>query len=461
MLGYSLLKVPKALTIAGSDSGGGAGIEADLKTFSALGVYGLVAITSITAQNTREVKEVYDLPPEMVLKQIEAVVEDMGVDAAKTGMLSNRGIVEAVAHAVERYSFPLIVDTVMVSKTGASLLKLDAVELLVRKLVPRSALITSNLMEAETLTGMKVKSLEGAKKAAKHLVEELGAKAAVVKGGHIEGEEAVDILYYKGEFREYRAPKILEGCTHGVGCILSAAITAEVAKGSDLPDAVSVAKKFVTMAINYGARVGGGYCPANPMAWMEIPAEKFRVFEEVSRAVEIVEREGGLFANYVPEVQMNVVMALPKPYAKSIDDVAGVLGRIVRMKDTVKASGRVEFGASRHLARAVLKIMDFDPRVRAVLNLKYDEKLLEAAESLGFKVSFYDRREEPHEVRAVEGASTPWGVEVSVKKLGSIPDIIHHTGDWGKEPIISIFGHTATEVVEKALKLIHYAEVKP
>lgn len=187
-MGVSRRKVmPTALTIAGSDSGGGAGIQADLKTFAVMGVHGMSAITSITAQNTREVRAIFDLPPEMVLAQIEAVVDDLGVDAAKTGMLSNSGIIGAVARAVDRYGFPLVVDPVMIAKSGAPLLREEAVETLVKELVPRATVITPNRMEAEKLTGLRISSVADAREAAMVIVEELGSEAAVVKGGHIEG----------------------------------------------------------------------------------------------------------------------------------------------------------------------------------------------------------------------------------------------------------------------------------
>jgi len=447
--------VPRALTIAGSDSGGGAGIEADLKTFAALGVHGLVAITSVTAQNTIEVRLAYDLPPEVVIAQIEAVADDIGVDAAKTGMLSNSGIIEAVAKTVKKYGFPLVVDPVMIAKSGAPLLKPEAIDTLINKLIPLAAVVTPNKFEAERITGIKISTPDDARRAAKYIVEELGAEAAVVKGGHIEGRESIDVLYYNGNFKEFAGPKIADGCYHGTGCTFSAAIAAELAKGKDIIEAVKVAKEFVTTAIRYGLKdVGRGHCPVHPTAWLAIPAERWRVIEDLTRAIEILEEHGELINPLIPEVQMNVVMALPSHYARSIEDVAGVLGRVVKYGKKVKAVGPPTFGASSHLARAILKAMEFNPNVRAVLNVKYSEEVLKAAERLGFKVSFYDRKEEPPEVKAKEGASIPWGVEVAIKRAGGVvPDIVYHMGDVGKEPMINIFGKAAAEVVAKLIKI--------
>jgi len=443
----------RALTIAGSDSGGGAGIQADLKTFAALGVHGMSVITSITAQNTYEVRAVFDLPLNIIEAQFRAVVEDIGVDASKTGMLSNSDIVKLVANLVKNYGLPVVVDPVMIAKSGASLLKEEAVEALMRYLIPVATVVTPNRFEAERLTGLSINSLSDAKKAAKYIVEELGAQAVVLKGGHIEGDESVDILYYSGTFKEFRAKRIHTKNTHGTGCSFSAAITAELAKGKPIDEAVKIAKMFVTAAIEHGLQLGRGCGPVNPIAWLAVPAEKLFVLENLQRAVEILEESGHLVATLVPEVGMNIVMALPKPYAKGLDSVAGVMGRIVRVGGKVKAVGPIAFGASRHMARAVLKAMEFDERFRAVANIRFDEELIEIAKGLGYSVSFYDRSQEPVEIKSAEGATIPWGVEQAVTRVKRVPDVIYHRGDWGKEPMINVFGFTAVDVAEKILKL--------
>jgi len=453
--------IKRALTIAGSDSGGGAGIQADLKTFAALGVHGMSVITSITAQNTYEVRAVYDLPLNIIEAQFKAVVEDIGVDAAKTGMLSSSEIVKLVASLIKSYGLTVVVDPVMVAKSGTPLLKEDAVDALVKYLIPIATIVTPNKFEAEKLTGFTINSVDDARKAAKHIAEELGARAVVLKGGHIEGDEAIDILYYNGTYREFRAMRIHSRNTHGTGCSFSAAITAELAKGKSIEESVKVAKEFITTAIEYGLSLGKGYGPVNPIAWLTIPAEKFFVLENLQKAVEMLEEHGFLVAPLIPEVGMNIVMALPKPYAKNVNSVAGVMGRIVKIGNKVKASGPISFGASRHMARAVLKAMEFNERIRAAANIRFDEELVRIAESLGYSVSFYDRAQEPEEVKKVEGASIPWGIEQAVSKVGQVPDVVYHRGDWGKEPMINVFGFTAVDVVEKVLRIAKaYKEVK-
>lgn len=452
--------IPVALTIAGSDSGGGAGIEADLKTFAALGVHGTAAITSVTAQNTYAVTAVHDLPPEMVEKQIVAVVEDMGVDAAKTGMLSNEEIIRAVARTVKRYSFPLVVDPVMIAKSGAPLLRPEAMTALIEEIIPLATLVTPNRFEAEKITGIRIRGLEDAKKAAKTIVEEYGAKAAIVKGGHIgeESGEAIDILYYEGEFREYRAPRIRDGCTHGTGCSFSAAITAELAKGKGLVEAIGVAKKFITMAIKYGLKIGKGHCPVNPTAWQEIPAESYNAVEEVKKAVSLLLEESSLISRFAPEVGINIAYAIRYPYAQTPSDVAGVSGRIVRVKNRLQAVGPVEMGASSHMARLVLAAQKHDHRVRAAMNLAYNEALVAAARRLGLVVVEVDRGEEPEATREQEGKSMQWIIEKAVSTSnGAVPDIVFDRGWWGREAMIRILGKTPLEVVEKAVKIAREA----
>ncbi|MCE4625321.1 MAG: bifunctional hydroxymethylpyrimidine kinase/phosphomethylpyrimidine kinase [Desulfurococcales archaeon] len=449
------LRLPVALTIAGSDSGGGAGIEADLKTFAVFGVHGTAAITSVTAQNTRGVYGVYDLPPEAVARQIEVVAEDLGVDAAKTGMLSNKDIIEAVAKTLRKYDFPLVIDPVMVAKSGDPLLREDAVESLVKLLFPRALVVTPNRMEAEKLVGFEIRSLSDAEKAAKYIVRELGPEAAIVKGGHLQGDESVDVMFYRGRVYTFRSPRIVDGCYHGTGCAFSAAITANLARGLPLDEAVRVAKKFITTAIIYGIRVGRGHCPVNPVAWLELDAERFRVKRDVEEAVEALIEAEDILYDYIPEVGTNIAMALPPTYASSRDDVAGVLGRIVKAGGSIVAVGPVEFGASSHMARLVLAAMRHDPRIRAALNVRYDEDLVEAFKELGYTVVYVPREEEPLDVAAREGASLPWALEEAVRRAGRVPDVIYDKGGIGKEPMVRVLAPTATLAVKK---LIHAAE---
>jgi hydroxymethylpyrimidine/phosphomethylpyrimidine kinase len=259
--------VVKALTIAGSDSGGGAGIQADLKTFTMLEVYGMSVLTAITAQNTLGVHGIYDIPIEGIEKQIDAVVTDIGVDAVKTGMLSQPEVIELVASKIKQYGIrSLVVDPVMVAKGGAQLLADSAKRAVREVLLPHAALVTPNIPEAEVLTERMITTLEQMKDAAKKIVEEYGARAAIVKGGHMSGEP-IDVLYDGHEFALFTAERYNTKHTHGTGCTFSAAITAELAKGEALPAAVQTAKDFITLAIKHELGIGAGHGPTNHWAY--------------------------------------------------------------------------------------------------------------------------------------------------------------------------------------------------
>jgi hydroxymethylpyrimidine/phosphomethylpyrimidine kinase len=259
------LKLPVVMTIAGSDSGGGAGIQADLKTFAALGVHGTSALTAITAQNTLGVTDIMELPPALVAAQIEAVMLDIGASAAKTGMLSSAEIIEVVANAITRFEITnLVVDPVMVAKGGARLLRDDAVDALRRHLLPLAAVVTPNLPEAEVLLGRPIRTHDERRQAARDLVA-LGARAAVVKGGHADEQQAIDHFFDGTELAELQSPRIATANTHGSGCVFSAAIAADLAKGSDSLAAVLLAKEFITGAIERSLEVGRGHGPVNPM----------------------------------------------------------------------------------------------------------------------------------------------------------------------------------------------------
>ena len=254
------VKIPKAMTIAGSDSGGGAGIQADLKTFSALGVYGSSTLTAITAQNTVGVTKVHEIPIDIIVAQIHAVLSDIGADAVKTGMLASSAIVETVAEEMERRQVRrLVVDPVMVAKSGDRLLREDAVEALRTRLVPLAAVVTPNIPEAEALTGLRIETGEDVRRAAEAIVQ-LGARAVVVKGGHREGP-AVDVFYDGTRFQEFSAPRIDTVNTHGTGCTFASAVAVGLAKGLEVVESVELAKDYVTEAIRRSFPVGQGHGP--------------------------------------------------------------------------------------------------------------------------------------------------------------------------------------------------------
>ena len=256
-------KIPRALTVAGSDSSGGAGIQADLKTFTALRVYGLSVLTSVTAQNTLEVSAVHDLPERFVGLQFDAVMSDIGCDAAKLGMLSNEKIIETVAEKIDQYGIEkLVVDPVMRSKDGTALLR-NSTELLKKEILPRALIVTPNILEAEILSSVSISNISNMKTAAEK-IHSLGAKTVLVKGGHLSKDHPAADVFFDGEtFEELVSKRIETKNTHGTGCTFSAAICAFLAKGMSLSVSLENSKAFVTDAIRNSLEIGKGYGPLN------------------------------------------------------------------------------------------------------------------------------------------------------------------------------------------------------
>lgn len=267
----------KALTIAGSDSGGGAGIQADLKTFQELEVFGMSAITAVTAQNTLGVHGVYPMTAEAVDQQIQAIGKDMGTDAVKTGMLFNAEIIEVVAGNLKKFGWGnVVVDPVMIAKGGASLLLQEAIAAMKTYLLPLAKVITPNIPEAEVLTGMKIETSDDKREAAKHLFD-LGVNNVVIKGGHEENPtQSIDLLFDGQEFYCFTNKRIHTKNTHGTGCTFSAAIAAELAKGSSVYEAIKVAKEFIQDAIQDGIEIGLGHGPTNHGAYRKRKMERVK-----------------------------------------------------------------------------------------------------------------------------------------------------------------------------------------
>ena len=439
----------RILTIAGSDSGGGAGIQADLKAITLLGGYGMSVLTALTAQNTVGVQDIHEIPSRFVERQIDSVLSDIGADAIKIGMLANQEIIEVVAKKIRQYKVEkVVVDPVMVSKSGATLLRKDAQEALIKKLIPLAWVVTPNLMEASVLSGLKVNSLEGMKKAA-HRIYKLGAKHVVVKGGHLKGM-AIDLLYDGKYFNEMGGPRIDTKNTHGTGCTFASAIATLLARGDSVSEAVRKSKTFITLAIQSGFSLGKGTGPTNPSAYVLREMERYRVIQELKRAVGILKEEK--IGYLIPEVSANLGYALPK--AEGIGDVAAFPGRIVRFKDSVATHSDPEFGASRHVANIILTVMKFDPDYCSAMNIRYSKENVWQLRRKGFRVGHFDRKIEPKRVKEIEGSSLEWGVGEVLRKMKRVPDFIYDEGDVGKEPMIRVLGRDPMEVVNKILKAV-------
>ncbi|MDY6965895.1 MAG: bifunctional hydroxymethylpyrimidine kinase/phosphomethylpyrimidine kinase [Halobacteriota archaeon] len=437
-------KITLVMTIAGSDPCGGAGIEADLKTFASIGVHGACAITSVTAQNSRGVQLIHDLPVGVIDMQIDSILFEMDVNYAKSGMLHSPDIVRAVAKKVKEYDIPLVVDPVMTAESGGDLLQEEAIEILIHELIPVTKVVTPNIHEAEKLSGICIKDHETAKEAAEEIYK-LGADAVIITGGHpIDPQvERFDLIFdgetelIKGNFLDIKA--------HGTGCTYSAALCARLARGDGLHDAAISAKKFVYDSI-YNATNIGSWMIMNHTARLIESSDRYQVLEDVNKAVAIIDASQN-FYRLIPEVGCNIGMGIHGAAKRS--DIAAVNGRIHSVNDKAKAFGSVDFGASDHVSRIILTAMDFDEDKRAAMNIRYSRDILSACSELGMSTASFDRRDEPEDVKTMD-----WGVSDAIKRSKMVPDTIYDEGDIGKEPMIRILGNSAVEVVSMAMKIL-------
>ena len=439
---------PVVLTIAGSDSGGGAGIQADLKTMTVHGCFGVSAITALTAQNTVGVHGIFPVPVDFIHQQLAAVFNDFSVVAAKTGMLHSAGVIETVCKTLQPHpEVKLVVDPVMIAKSGDTLLEKEAIGALKRRLIPLASVVTPNIPEAEVLSGNPIQT-QSDKEAACRAIHAMGARAVLIKGGHEGGEVSSDLFYDGNEFHTFSTPRYATENTHGTGCTYSAAIASNLASGNTPRDAVAQAKTFMDSAIRFSLSLGKGHGPTDHFAVIQREMARYEVLLDLQKAVDFfcVHRADGL----IPEVQTNIAYGLP--FATSHDEVAAIPGRIVNLNGYPHASGCPAFGASRHIANIVLTVLRFSPVHRSVMNIRYDPDFLDNARKLGLKIYSFNRSDEPEDIKEREGSTLEWGTHQALASHDDIPDIIFDTGGVGKEPMIRVIGKTPAEVVTKALK---------
>jgi hydroxymethylpyrimidine/phosphomethylpyrimidine kinase len=435
-------KIPVILSIAGSDSGGGAGIEADIKTIASLGLHPACAITSVTAQNTLGVRSAYDIPCNVIIEQVDAVCEDMDITWAKSGMLSSSEITSTIADMVKKHKLKLVVDPVMSAEAGGDLLRKEAIRTLRDELLPVAEVVTPNINEANTLAKMQIKTVEDAKIAAK-VISKTGIKYVIVTGGHL---DASDIIYDSCNDRYFTIPgTFVEGGTHGSGCTYSSSLASYLAKGHSIEEAARMAKEFVVEGIKGSVPVGKGVGPVNQLAWLLNNAERYITINNVRDGVQLL-KESNAFANLIPEVGCNIAMALPS--AKSPADVAAVTGRIVKLKNNAHVVGDIEFGASSHVARIILTAMKYDSSFKASVNIKYSEAIVGICREMGLSISSFSRENEPSDTHTMD-----WGTSFAIETFKSIPDIIYDKGGIGKEAMIRIMGKNAIDVAETARKI--------
>jgi len=438
----------RVLTIAASDSGGGAGIQADIKTITVLGGYAMSAVTAVTAQNTLGVSGIHGLPAAFVRAQIDAVMSDIGATAVKTGMLLRADIIAVVADALQHFGVScLVVDPVMVSTSGHSLIEDEALKILRARLLPLAALVTPNMAETEQLSCRPVKSIDDMQRAAE-AIHALGPKAVLVKGGHLAGD-CVDVLFDGRSHRHFSAARIDTPHTHGTGCTLSAAIATLLGRGLGLHDAVEGAKQYLTGALRSACRLGAGCGPVQHAAGLERSAQLYQCATALDAAFSTLQQAA--IGHLIPEIQSNMGYAVSG--ACCIDDVVAFPGRIIRLHGGIARVASPAPGASRHIAKIILTAMRADGSCRSAMNIAYSPGIVERCRALGFSVGEFDRYQEPPDVKQREGSTLEWGTGDVIERMGRVPDIIFDRGDVGKEPVCRVLGCDPADVANKIIRI--------
>lgn len=434
--------MPNALTIAGSDSVGGAGLQADIKSFEAVGVHCCSVVTCVTSQNTRRVSSIFPLPLTAIEDQIDSVLEDVKLDAVKTGMLYSAGIAELVAKKLKRGVGPIVVDPVLAASTGALLHSSGLVEAIVTKMIPICTVVTPNASEASRMTGIEVNNEKTATEAGFEILE-MGPKAVLIKGGHLKGPDAADYLFTRNKVLKLATPRAV-GDTHGTGCALASMIAAHLALDQGIEESVKNSKRMIYKAIMSREIVGKGMPCANPLAVLRIDAKKADMLEELELAGGELERF--MDDRLLPEVGSNMGYAVPG--ALEADEIAAFDGRIVRTRRGAKLVGPARFGSSKHVARIVVAASSHDPSIRCALNLKYSESNLKACREAKLSIASFQRSREPKGV-----SSMTWGVHTAIRRAGRVPDVIYDKGGLGKEPMIRLLGTTPEDVLTKLKRI--------
>ncbi|QDI88420.1 bifunctional hydroxymethylpyrimidine kinase/phosphomethylpyrimidine kinase [Candidatus Nitrosopumilus sp. SW] len=428
------------LSIGGSDPSSGAGIQSDIRVFSKLGVHPLTAITAITSQNTSKFGIVEPVSPNMLKKQLDSIFSDFKIDGIKIGMVYNSKIIKIIYHQLKKLKIPIVVDPVIRSTTGGYLIENNATKDFQKYIIPLATIITPNKSEAEFLTKIKISTKNTPEKVAK-IIQGMGAKNVVITGFEEKKNKVSDFVLEKNRKYIISGEKIPK-TNHGSGCIHSAVIIHSLAKKKSVKESLYFAKKFTQNSIKNAKKIGKG------IVITDIQSKK-GIEEDLSSAINKFTAMKEIYKN-IPECQTNFVFSKQKP--RSTKDVLGISGRIVKAGKNVLVAGDLKYGGSKHVATALLSMNKKYPEICSAINLKYQNTTLSKIKKLKLTVSSYDRSKEPKNVK-IQGSTIRWGINSAIKNSKTIPDVIYHKGDFGKEPMIIVFGKTPKDVLEKISKI--------
>ena len=449
------MKAPSCiLTIAGSDSGGGAGIQADLKTIAMLGGYGASVVTALTAQNTAAVTGIHSPSSKFVAKQLRTVLDDIEVHAAKTGMLFSEPIIKAIAPILSKKAFPLVVDPVCVATSGAKLLKSDAVEAMKKLMFPMADLLTPNIPETELFTGVKIIDREDVFKAARLLLA-MGPKAVLIKGGHVDSYAVTDWFAAEGaEPTPFMQQRVETDCTHGTGCTLSAAIASGLGQGMEMGDAVKRAQKYLNLALRASSPIGEGGGPPNHLA--PLVKERGRCvatsdLDDLGRR--LVQLKG--LHRFLPRVRTNAALALP--YADDDGEVIAFSGGVIATRrGDVLVAGHPEFGASVRTAATLLTARRLRPDISCAMTLSMNDDVKRAIDSCDFHTVWMDRDRKPDYIPFEDGKYEEWGTFEALRTQEDIEEVkgVVDPGGVGSEPLVRLLANDAESLFSMVRRLV-------
>ena len=429
------------LSIGGSDPSSGAGIQSDVKSFAEFGVYGLTVITAITSQNTSSFGMIEPVSKIILKNQLESILTDFKIDGIKIGMVFNSEIIKVLYQLLKKLKVPIVVDPVIKSTTGGALIERNAIDDFQKYIIPLATVITPNRFEAEILTKTKISSKNTIEKIAK-TIQKMGATNVVITGIEGKNKKISDFVLEKNTKYTIPGDKI-SSTNHGSGCSYSAAMIVAISNKKTIKDSVKFAKEFAYNSIKNAKRVGNGIRIVDGQS-------NDKIKSELSQAIEKFVKIKNIYKN-IPECQTNFVYAKLKP--KSTKDVLGISGRIVKTGKEVTVAGNLTYGGSKHVATALITVNKKFPQICSAVNLKYQNSIISKIKKLKLSTSNYDRTQEPKDVKN-KGSSIEWGISTAIKKDNFPPDIIFHKGDFGKEPMIIVFGETPKDIIKKILKII-------
>ena len=437
-----------ALTIAGSDPSGGAGVQADIKSFQYLGVHGFSVITCVTAQNTQTVKQIYPLSSSIIEDQLDSIFDDSDIKWVKTGMLYNGSIADLVAKKLNEYGLEPVVDPVLSSTTQIPLSTKSLIASLKTNLLPISLIVTPNIDEASILSGITIKSIADMENASR-IIHTLGSKFVVVKGGHLPGKTSVDVIFDGKKITKIMSPYISKLKVHGSGCAFSSLLTGYIALGIKPLAAIKKAKQDLWNLYSTPYHLG------KKASFLKYPPELdlsiVHSTEHITNAIDLLDNIKKIVKilplHFVPEVGINICYALPN--AQSTTDICGIDGRISAVQQGIRKCGKLSYGGSYHIAKIILTAMKHNPLYRAAMNIAYTTDIIKSCQEKGFLITSFSRCQEPKNPHS----SMEWGTNHAIQKLGEIPDIIYDTGGQGKEAMIRILGEKPKDLLKKVQKI--------